>query len=234
MKYIKLFESMTEIEVEKIWKKYGLENWSINKDDLIDVDSSVYLIYKDLTKLPLQFGSVTGDFLCFSNKLTTLEGAPQAVGGDFACSYNQLTTLKGAPIEVNGDFLCTNNKLTTLVGAANEVGGGFYCQFNNLTTLEGAPTEVDGHFYCHNNKLITLKGAPQYIGDSVIFLPNENLPIEFLDFLQLNNNRRDLMTYIFKWQRDYAIWRRDGSFNETNFIQMMEAAQDEIQNIKFS
>ena len=38
MKYIKLFESTTEIEIAKICKEYGIKNWSINKDGLVDVD----------------------------------------------------------------------------------------------------------------------------------------------------------------------------------------------------
>ena len=39
-----------------------------------------------------------GDFNCYNNKLTTLEGAPSSVGGDFSCSFNNnLTSLEGAP-----------------------------------------------------------------------------------------------------------------------------------------
>ncbi len=191
MKYIKLFESMTEVEVERICDYYGIKNWTLRSDGLVDVDGDVNLIYKDLTKLPLQFGRVTGNFYCFDLGLTTLEGAPE------------------------------------------EVGGNFWCHDNKLTTLEGGPKEVCGDFFCYYNNLTTLKGAPEYIDGKVDFLPNRKLPTEFINFLKLNDNREDLQTYILKWQNDYAIWRRDGSFNETNFIHMMEAAQDEIQNIKY-
>ena len=275
MKYLKLFESMAEVEIKKICEKYGIVNWSINKDGLVDVDGYVSLSSEKLTKSPLHFGRVTGHFYCFHNNLTTLVGAPEEVGGDFFCNHNQLTTLVGAPREVGGDFFCTNNKLTTLegapkevggdflcydnklttlVGAPREVGGDFYCNDNKLTTLEGipeeisgdfdcrcnklislegAPKEVNGYFSCHNNNLTTLEGAPQYVGDSVYFLPNENLPAELLRFLRWNRNRDDLQKYILKWQKDYAVWRKDGSFNQSNFIQMMEEAQDELQNLKF-
>ena len=212
MKYLKLFESMTDEGVAKICKEYGIKNWSINSDGLVDVDGDVYLSYKNLTRFPLHFGGVTGNF---------------------SCSHNNLTTLKGGPTEVGGDFWCYGNKLTTLEGGPKEVGGGFYCQFNKLTTLEGAPKEVGGDFYCKYNRLTTLKGAPEYIGGEVDFLPNGNLPEELLRFLKWNRDRVVLQTYIFKWQKDYAIWRKDGSFNQANFIQMMEAAQDELQNIKF-
>ena len=191
MKHLKLFESMNQIEVEKICKKYYIENWSINKDGLVDVDGDVNLNFKGITELPLQFGGVTGNFRCFLNSLTTLKGGPTEVVGNFDCDLNKLTTLEGAP---------------------QEVGGGFYCRSNNLTTL---------------------KGAPEYIDGKVDFLPNRKLPAEFLNFLKLNDDR-DLQTYILKWQKDYAIWRKDGSFNKANFIRMMEDAQDELKiKIKF-
>ena len=237
MKYIKLFESMTRKEVKEICKEYYIKKWSINKDGLVDVNGDVRLSYENLTRLPLQFGRVTGHFFCDNNILTTLEGAPTEVGGEFSCYENQLTTLEGAPKEVGGDFECSHNELTTLVGAPQAVGGDFYCNHNELTTLEGAPTEVGYDFDCYNNNLTTLKWAPEYIGGVVDFLPNDNLPTEFLNFLKLNSpriNSINLQKYILKWQKDYAVWRKDGSFNEANFIQMMETAQDELKKkIKF-
>ena len=253
MKYLKLFESMTRKEVKEICYKYRINNWTLRPDGLVDVDGNVNILSQNITKLPLRFGKVTGDFFCYKNKLTTLEGTPKEVGGDFYCYGNNLTTLEGAPTHVGGHFYCFHNKLTTLEGAPKEVGdyfdcsfndlstlkrapievgGSFICRYNNLTTLEGAPKEVGGSFYCYHNELTTLKWAPEYIGGEVDFLPNDNLPTEFLNFLGLNSYRKDLEKYILNWQKDYAVWRRDGSFNEANFIQMMEDAQDELQNIK--
>jgi hypothetical protein len=66
---------------------------------------------------------VGGDFHCFNNKLTSLEGAPKSVGGIFNCSYNQFTSLVGAPQSVGGDFYCSLNKLTSLEGAPQSIGG---------------------------------------------------------------------------------------------------------------
>jgi hypothetical protein len=73
---------------------------------IIDVDGNVSLI-KRISKLPVQFGNVSGDFNCDRNKLTTLQGAPKSVGGDFNCDRNQLTTLQGAPSSVGGYFNCS-------------------------------------------------------------------------------------------------------------------------------
>ena len=132
MRYLKIYENyQTEEKVSKICKKYGIENWSIDKDGLVDVDGDVNLENKRLAKLPLKFGIVSGAFWCYNNKLTTLEGAPYSVDDHFGCSRNDLTTLEGAPKSVSGGFWCTYNKLTTLEGAPYSVRGGFYCSNNN-------------------------------------------------------------------------------------------------------
>ena len=167
MKYLKkykIFESMDEQKIHDLCKKYGIENYTINNEGSIDVNGSVYLEVKGLTKLPIRFRNVSesfmyGHFYCYNNNLTSLEGAPNRVGGDFVCNNNQLTSLEGAPTSVGGDFYCFNNKLTSLEG------GGFYCSNNQLTSLEGAPSQVGGGFYCHNNNLTSLKGVPNSVND---------------------------------------------------------------------
>ena len=50
-----------------------------------------------MTKLPVKFGKVSGNFDCCKNNLTTLEGCPDYVGGDFSCWNNKLTTLEHRP-----------------------------------------------------------------------------------------------------------------------------------------
>ena len=113
MKHIKLFESFNDID--SICNKYVITNYTINSDGSIDVDGNVDLAGSGLTKLPLKFGNVTGNFYCNNNKLTTLEGSPKEVGGGFYCQFNQLTSLKGGPIKVGGGFDCRNNKLPKLI-----------------------------------------------------------------------------------------------------------------------
>jgi hypothetical protein len=130
MKYIKLFESRSEIRAT--CRKYHIENYTINRDGTVDVDGDVNLNNRGLTKLPLRFGKVSGYFSCSSNDITTLEGSPTYVGGNFSCYAN---------------------KLTSLVGGPREVGGAFYCQDNNLVTLDGAPKEIGGYFCCDYNPI---------------------------------------------------------------------------------
>jgi hypothetical protein len=111
----------------------------------------------------IRFGTVTGDFSCYNNQLTSLEGAPQTVEGSFSCAGNQLTILAGAPLTVEGSFNCAYNQLTTLEGAPQTVGESFWCEHNQLTSLEGAPQTVGESFCCFGNQLTTLEGAPRAV-----------------------------------------------------------------------
>lgn len=174
MKYIKLFESHSD-SPESICREYGIRNWTQNGDGTIDVDGEVFIgSSRILTKLPLKFGKVTGDFTIWKNKLITLEGCPREVGGYFNCSDQELTTLEGSPIEVGESFICSNNKLVSLEGAPREVVRSFGCSNNNLTTLEGAPIKVGENFYCSHNRLTSLKGSPiRVYGD--FLCPNNEL-----------------------------------------------------------
>ena len=169
MKHLRLFESMTEIEVEKICKKYNIRNWTLNTDGTVDVDGNVGISGQRLSKLPLKFGRVTGDF---------------------------------------------------------------FCSYSKLTSLEGCPTQIGGSFWCHDNQLTSLKGAPEYIEGKVEFMPNDKLPEYIKQILKLNDGSRDIQKYILKWQKDYDVWRRDGSFNQDRFIQMMQDASDELPKLK--
>jgi hypothetical protein len=146
-----LFESFKHIE--SICKKYGIRNYTINNNGLVDVDGDVYLSDRKLDNLPLTFGTVTGFFICHYNQLTSLEGSPREVRGGFNCTNNQLTTLKGSPTEVGGDFNCHYNQLTTLEGSPGIVRGHFNCRNNQLRTLKGISERIDGDLFLQNNPI---------------------------------------------------------------------------------
>jgi len=141
-------------DIDSICKRYGIRNYTINKDGTIDVDGDVNLTKKlsgaGIYKLPLKFGKVSGSFYCWDNKLTSLEGSPSEVG-NFYCSDNQLTSLEGSP---------------------SEVGGDFHCQINQLTSLEGSPNRVGGNFNCYRNQLVDVKGFPLIIGGGIVITDN--------------------------------------------------------------
>jgi len=134
MKYLKLYESwlskkIDNYKIHEICEKYNIKNYTINSDGSIDVDSGVYLDYKNLKKLPLKFNKINGWF---------------------NCSYNYLTTLEGSPVEVNGNFYCSNNKLTSFKYAPKIIRGNFYCRINNINSFEYFPSFVKDGFYCDN------------------------------------------------------------------------------------
>ena len=196
MKYIKLFEAkQTESKVAEICKKYGIENWSISSEGLVDVDGDVDIMTQRLKRLPLNFGYVNGHFYC---------------------NDNELTSLKGSPIEVSGDFLCVYNKLTSLKGSPKVVRGDFYCHKNRLTSLEGGPQSIGGNFYCYENELNSLRFAPEEVVRHVVVLPN---PISDIREQYLN---KEYLQFIVKEQPDWRLYKKDGSMRLDRLEEMIE------------
>lgn len=143
--------------------------WKLNNDGTYDVNGDVDLMkFKQFIdpngKLAIKFNKVTGNFVCNTLSLTSLEGCPEKVDGNFECYYNNLTSLKGTPKEVGGNFDCSYNELISLEGMPKDVSRDFLCRHNSLTSLEGAPEEIGENFFCSNNKLVSLKGCPKEVG----------------------------------------------------------------------
>ena len=199
MIYIKEYNTYND-DIDAICKKYGIKRYTIN-NGMVDVDGDVNLSDRDLDKLPLKFGIVTGYFYCQWNKLTSLEGSPKEVGGYFYCHYNKLKSLQGGPKIVVGSFDCSDNQLISLEGGPKEVGGGFYCYSNKLSSLKGAPRKFGEIFSCHRNN---------------------NLPEIFNKYI----NDKSYWKEILKWQEYYSIWRNDGSLDEYRFKELIKDIED--------
>jgi len=210
--------------IDKICKKYKIQNYSINSDGSIDVVGNVSLSRGILTEFPLVFNNVTGDFYCSGNELTTLAGGPTTVGGSFLCGYNKLTTLFGAPEKVGRNFYCSNNKLTSLVGSPTTISGVFSCFENKLTSFDGAPRTIN-NWQCSNSELIST-----YSGDvdidliGYIYLKNTMLP-------QLIIDNMDQIKLILKYQRYFDIWNPDLSLNVENFNDLIAEINDGLESI---
>ena len=135
MKSYKQFIKESKTDIDSICQNYGIMNYTINPDESIDVDGSVILSSELLTIIPLKFGTVTRDFDCYNNKLTSLEGAPKEVGRDFDCHNNQLTSLVGCPEVIGGDINCRFNKITDFKGVSEFFEGLFYCEENPIEEI---------------------------------------------------------------------------------------------------
>ena len=141
------------MSIEEICGNYDIINYTINEDGSIDVDGDVYLDHKYLDRLPLKFNKVTGNFKCYDNELTSLEGSPKEVGENFSCSDNKLTDLKGSPKEIGGNFDCSHNNLTSLEGCPESVGGDFDFAWNEISNIYYIPKYIGKYFYLNGNNL---------------------------------------------------------------------------------
>ena len=90
----------------------GIENYTINSKDEIDVNGNVNLGGKSFEELPYKFGRVKGNFTVSSNEeLTSLKNCPDEVDGYFSCyQCSKLFSLEGCPKEVGKDFYCRRCK----------------------------------------------------------------------------------------------------------------------------
>lgn len=148
----------------------------IHDSGVVDVEGNVTL--KSLTrKLSVQFGVVSGFFLCAGSQLQTLEGAPHSVGDVFDCSMNELISLTHAPRHVGKDFRCSDNLIHSLQHAPTHVSGNFNCAKNRLTNLLHAPKYVELNFTCYRNPLESLEGVPDHVGKTITLTYDATLPL---------------------------------------------------------
>lgn len=235
--------------IDALCVKYDISNYSINPDGTIDVDGDVGLCNSALTPLlPLRFGKVSGDFECFDNRLTSLEGCPTSVGGDFWCAHNELTSLEGCPISVGGSFYCDNNKLISLEFSPTKVDGCFDCSENELTSLKHCPTSVGDVFRCSNNMIKTLEYCPTVVNYAFdvnrtdvsfkffhifyILLRDDYDDFDKESFDEVDEVEDDTISSMMteaqktflKYQNDYEVWTPE--FNEDNVQLLLDDIKD--------
>lgn len=124
MKNIKTFEgflssdyvksSLLRLEIFNICRKYGIKNYTVNKDGTIDVNGDVDLHRRGLTELPLKFNKVSGDFYCFENNLKSFDGFPKEIGKNIDVSDNNIKSFDGFPEKIGVSFFCTHNPINEL------------------------------------------------------------------------------------------------------------------------
>lgn len=95
-------------DIDRKCKEFGISNYTIT-DNIVDVNGNVNLFDKNLNKIPIKFGKVTGNFTCAHNRLTNLENCPKWVGGNFYCQSNNLESIIG-PDYIGGDLFMDHPK----------------------------------------------------------------------------------------------------------------------------
>lgn len=188
MRFIKKFNENKSYDnvIHSICKKHQIENYSINRNVLIDgiptidVDGNVGFSYHEMTRLPINFNKISGSFYVDSCGLTTLEGSPQEIGGWFFCSDNNLTTLEGGPKICLGGMTCDNNyNLISLKGAPEKIEeAGFQVSNSHITSLEYCPKSMWGELNFEGTRVTSLKGCPVLSDDDLYRI--SNTPIHYL------------------------------------------------------
>lgn len=59
--------------IEEWCKKLNIKNYIINADGTVDIDGDVNIFDRNLDRIPIKFGIVTGYFCCSRNKLKILK-----------------------------------------------------------------------------------------------------------------------------------------------------------------
>ena len=132
---------MTHNEIKQWLDKTHIQNYTIRPDGVVDVAGDVVLFNpgEELSIIPIQFGTVTGEFNCNETKLTSLKGVPHQVDGNFRCSFTEVKSLEYAPESVNGYFSCYNSQIKSLSGIdkiVKHIGGDFICD-DDVTHILG-------------------------------------------------------------------------------------------------
>jgi hypothetical protein len=158
--------------IHSICQEYGIENYDIDDDFIVDVAGDVRIKDK-LIKIPIKFGLVSGRFSCSMNELSSLENAPISVGSFFNCSHNKLTSLKGSPKSVRS-FACADNQLTTLEGITQMKTGNIWCDTNYLVNVKGIKQGWRGKLVINGNPVYEIfKLFPEERFDEVVEYLNE-------------------------------------------------------------
>lgn len=147
--------SSNESKLAKIIRDHSMiiDQWIVNDDGSIDVNGNVEFSshIKYLSKIPLRFNKVTGDFDCSGLGLKTLEGCPIEVGGTFDCTYSQFSSLEYAPKKVGGAFVFDNTVKSLNTGAKG-------CDFNEVVLF-------------FRTNIPEAVGVPQIITENAVHLP---------------------------------------------------------------
>jgi hypothetical protein len=137
-------------------------------DDLThEVNVKAYAISLKVKKrIPIKMGVVMGRFNCDKCELDTLENAPHTVSDNFSCHSNYLTSLVGGPQSVGshsmggGTYSCSHNFLKNFEGAPTAFTGYFVGvgqMGTGLDSVTGLPPDARQVDITYQNDLPMLK-----------------------------------------------------------------------------
>lgn len=129
-----LFE---RVRVLYLCRKYGIENYTINKDNSINVQGDLYLRGYSFKKLPIKFNSISGNFDCSNNQLTSFENFPKEVGRSLYVNNNKIESLTGLPmvsIFRRGIIDISHNNIKSFEGITS-ICGSIHIEHNPISKI---------------------------------------------------------------------------------------------------
>lgn len=163
-------------KIQKWLKKAGITNYTIKPNFSVNVSESVYLADKKIKRIPLQFGSIEGDFDIGNNQLVSLEGSPKVVMGSFSVKNNQLKSLEFCPQKVQGYFIISNNQIKDFKYSPSEISGAIICIKNPLESLLELKSVFCGTLQYHLKDHVPIPHFEQfYDEDNILTLTHEEI-----------------------------------------------------------
>lgn len=131
------FQFDNKPEIQAWLESKNVEVFRIRDDLTVDVHGEVRLQQECFARLPVAFGTVTGDFEISDSVLASLHGSPTEVWGDFVCRNCRLKSLAGAPQRVGGDLDVSGNQIESFAEAPEYwwIKGRLSVGSNAFTTL---------------------------------------------------------------------------------------------------
>lgn len=159
--------------IHKWMKKHGVEKYTINTDQTVNINTDLMFFKKHFHELPefIQINYLKGDLNFYESGLKHLGGFPKSIDGNIYLGRNKLTSAKGLPQD--GDILnlmLFENTLTSLKGCPKSIRGNFNCSKNPLYTLDGMPVDIQGQFICYGMTNMTDEFVHKYIRDNKIHI----------------------------------------------------------------
>lgn len=143
-----------------------IRNYTINKDNSVDVNGDVHFSNLRYKKLPIVFNKIDGDVSINGGLLETLDGLPSKLSGELSLSELTLKSWSGCPTSVHtlsvhdckipsdlpqfqsiaGSVHFHEIKGMTSLKGLPEVIGGLSLQYCQISSIEGVPKQINGAF----------------------------------------------------------------------------------------
>ena len=206
-------------DVEKLLDEHfnisgSTKELKINEDLTVEVHGGGVALNdaarRRLTRLPVRFRYVSGDFLAGFSNLNTLDGFPSTVGQHCSITDSEVASLEHAPTKV-GSFDASHTKITSLTGGpkyvekVDEQKASYDVSYTPITTLHDIPKVIPGKLNLMGcSGLTSLRGLPLKIG-TLVFDWNQDLKLlgiflSHIDKIEVRSARKQIQDLVVKYQ----------------------------------